>query len=70
LVRGFEYAKGKYIQFTEQELEALETEANRNIDLKQFVPVSKVDPLYFDLRDTVKVHRMKLVEINEARKKS
>ena len=48
LVRGFEYAKGKYIQFTEEELEALEAEANRNIDLKQFVPVSTVDPLYFE----------------------
>ena len=48
LVRGFEYTKGKYIQLTEEELEALEAEANRSIDLKEFVPVGKIDPVYFE----------------------
>src|SRR5436190_13692812 len=48
LVRGFEYTKGKYIHLTEEELEALEAEANRSIDLKEFVPVAKIDPVYFE----------------------
>jgi len=48
LVRGFEYTKGKYIPLTEEELEALEAEANRSIDLKEFVPVAKIDPVYFE----------------------
>ena len=48
LVRGFEYTKGKYIQLTEEELDALEAEANRSIDLKEFVPVAKIDPVYFE----------------------
>src|SRR5436309_13550579 len=48
LVRGFEYTKGKYIQLTEEELDALEAEANRNIELKEFVPVAKIDPVYFE----------------------
>jgi DNA end-binding protein Ku len=48
LIRGFEHTKGKYIQLTEEELEALEAEANRSIDLKEFVPVLKVDPIYFE----------------------
>src|SRR5436309_8548588 len=48
LVRGFEYTKGKYIQLTEEELDALEVEANRSIDLKEFVPVAKIDPVYFE----------------------
>ncbi len=48
LVRGFEYTKGKYIQLTEEELDALEAEANRSIDLKEFVPVGKIDPIYFE----------------------
>ena len=48
LVRGFEYTKGKYIQLTEEELEALEAEANRSIDLKEFVPAAKIDPVYFE----------------------
>src|SRR6266480_6027988 len=48
LVRGFEHSKGKYIQLTEEELDALEAEANRSIDLREFVPVAKIDPVYFD----------------------
>jgi DNA end-binding protein Ku len=28
LVRGFEVSKGEYVQFTEEELQSLETEAN------------------------------------------
>src|SRR5206468_11254830 len=48
LVRGFEYTKGKSIQLTEEELDALEAEANRSIDLKEFVPVGKIDPIYFE----------------------
>src|SRR5437870_1423821 len=45
---GLVYTKGKYIQLTEEELEALEAEANRSIDLKEFVPAAKIDPVYFE----------------------
>ena len=48
LVRGFEYSKGKFATFTEAELHAIEAEANKNIDLKEFIPVSAVDPVYFE----------------------
>jgi DNA end-binding protein Ku len=37
LVRGFEYSKGEYVQLTDSELEALEAEANKTIDLNEFV---------------------------------
>lgn len=40
--------KGKYVQLTEEELESLEAEANSNIDLKEFIPISRVDPVYFE----------------------
>ena len=46
LVRGFELSKGKYIRITEPELETLEAEANNGIDLREFVPVEKIDPFY------------------------
>jgi DNA end-binding protein Ku len=39
LIRGFQVSKGKYVKLTEDELESVEAEANRNIELKQFVPV-------------------------------
>ena len=45
LVRGFEVSKGKYVQFTEEQLQSLETEANKSIDLKEFIPIDKVDPV-------------------------
>ncbi len=48
LVRGFQHAKDKYVPVTEEELESLEAEANRSIDLKEFIPLASVDPVYFE----------------------
>ena len=48
LIRGFQVSKENYVQITEEELEALEAEANRSIDLKEFVPLDSVDPVFFD----------------------
>src|SRR5918995_186388 len=48
LVRGFQHAKDQYVQLTEEELDSLETEANNNIDLKEFIPLESVDPVYFE----------------------
>ena len=48
LVRGFEVSKGKYVQITEEELESLEAEANKSIEFREFVPIEKIDPVYFE----------------------
>jgi DNA end-binding protein Ku len=48
MVKGFEYAKGQYVQFTEDELEKLEAAATEAIDIAEFVPAAKVDPVYFE----------------------
>jgi DNA end-binding protein Ku len=48
LIPGFQVAKNKYVQLSEEELESVEAESNRNIELKQFVPVERIDPVYFD----------------------
>jgi DNA end-binding protein Ku len=48
LVRGYELDKGEYVQVTDAELEALEAEINTNIELKEFIPMEKVDPVYFE----------------------
>lgn len=42
-VKGYEYAKGQYVQFSEEELKALETERGGSIEITEFVPVSSVD---------------------------
>jgi DNA end-binding protein Ku len=48
LVRGYEFEKGQYVQVTDAELDALEAEANSNIELKEFIPIEKIDPVYFE----------------------
>ena len=42
-VKGYEYAKGQYVQFTEEELKALEAERGSSIEITEFVPVESVD---------------------------
>lgn len=47
LVHGFQIQKGKYVSFTTEELKRLESSAGHEIEIKQFIPISQVDPLYF-----------------------
>ena len=46
-VRGFEYARGQYVVLSDEELKALETKSDRSIEIEEFVPIEKVDPIYF-----------------------
>ena len=48
MIKGYEFAKDQYVTFTEEELKAMAEEANRAIEITEFVPISKVDPIYFD----------------------
>jgi DNA end-binding protein Ku len=48
LVRGFDVGKDRYVVFTPEELEHLEGEASRTIDITEFVPLSAVDPIYYE----------------------
>jgi DNA end-binding protein Ku len=47
-VKGYQFAKDQYVTFTDAELKALEAEANRSIDIHEFVPLDTVDPIYFE----------------------
>jgi DNA end-binding protein Ku len=48
LVKGYEFAKDQYVQFTDEELKNLEGEASKMIDIAEFVPLAQVDPIYFE----------------------
>ena len=48
LVKGYEFAKDQYVQFTEDELKTMEGEASQMIDIAEFVPLSQVDPIFFE----------------------
>lgn len=43
IVKGFEYARGQYVQFTEEELKALESERTNSVEITEFVPLASVD---------------------------
>ena len=48
MVKGYEYAKGQYVLFTEEELKALNPEPTNAIEIAEFVPLENVDPIYFE----------------------
>ena len=47
-VKGYEFAKDQYVSFTPDELKAMDEEAQKAIEITEFVPSTKVDPVYFD----------------------
>ena len=48
LVRGYEFAKNQYVRFENDEFKTLEEETSKVIELEEFVPLEKVDPVYFE----------------------
>ena len=48
IVKGFEVAKNQYVQFTEEELRALEEEKFSTLNLVEFVPENTVDFIYIE----------------------
>jgi len=48
LVRGYEFAKDRYVTFTPEELQALDAESTQMIEITEFVPIEKIDPIYFE----------------------
>ena len=48
LVKGYEFAKDQYVRVADDELKTLEGEASKTIDIAEFVPLEKVDPVYFE----------------------
>ncbi len=48
IVKGYEYSKGRYVLFSDEEFEALKVESKKTLDMIQFAPAETIDPLYFD----------------------
>ena len=48
LIKGYEFAKDQYVKVSDDELKALEGEASKAIEISEFVPLSTVDPIYFE----------------------
>ena len=48
LVKGYEFARDQYVLFSAEELKALEEASTKAMEITEFVPLSSVDPLYFE----------------------
>ena len=48
IVKGYEYSKGQYVLFTEEELKALIPEPTNAVEITEFVPLEQVDPVYYE----------------------
>ena len=48
MVKGYEFEKDRYVMFTPAELKALEEAPRSTIDIVSFIPLSAVDPIYYD----------------------
>jgi DNA end-binding protein Ku len=48
IVKGFELTKDRYVVITPDELDALDPERTRTIDIEDFVDLEDIDPVYYD----------------------
>jgi DNA end-binding protein Ku len=48
IIRGYEIAKGQYLQVPDEEIEKLQIESSHTIDIDSFVPRAEIDERYLD----------------------
>ena len=48
MVKGYEFAKDKYVRFSPEEIKALDEVGTHSVDISEFVPIESIDPVYFD----------------------
>src|SRR6201999_3200605 len=48
IVKGYELTRDHYVLITPEELETLDPEKSRSIDIEDFVDESEIDPIYYD----------------------
>ena len=46
IVKGYEYEKDQYVLFNEDELDKIEPQSARSMEILEFVKVDEIDPLY------------------------
>jgi DNA end-binding protein Ku len=48
IVRAYEYSKERYVEITDEDLDALPVPSKHTIELTSFVKASDIDPVYFE----------------------
>lgn len=47
-IKGYEFGKGQYVTFSDEEIKELQEKASPAIEITEFVPLSEVEPIYFE----------------------
>lgn len=48
IIKGYEYEKDQYVLFSDEDLDKIEPESARAMEILEFVKVDEIDPLYYD----------------------
>jgi DNA end-binding protein Ku len=48
LIRGYQISKGRFVTFTDEEIDALETDDNRTLGISEFLSLDQIDPVHFE----------------------
>ncbi|MCZ6761138.1 MAG: Ku protein [Gemmatimonadetes bacterium] len=48
MVKGYEFSKGRYVLFNNEELKAIEEKSTQSIEITEFVPAEQVERIYLD----------------------
>src|SRR3954453_17683082 len=48
IVKGYEISPDRYVTITPEELDALQPQKTRTIDIEEFVDLEQIDPIYYD----------------------
>lgn len=48
IVKGYEYEKGEFAVITEEDFKRVEITSNQTVDIKEFVQLDQIDPMFFD----------------------
>jgi len=48
MVKGYEFAKDRYVAFSPEELKELEEASSHTVEVSEFLPISAIDPVFYD----------------------
>jgi len=48
IIKGYEYEKGEFVVLTNEDLDKVSVASNQTVDIREFVELSEIDPMFFD----------------------
>ena len=48
IVKAYEYEKGQFVVLTKEDLDKVNVASNQTVDIREFVDLADIDPMYFD----------------------